>query len=398
MDQDTQRFQTDDRHAGDPAVVHLGPFAQPAAGVPAPALHLQRHVLLVDRPARRPSSASAWRWRTSTTSPTTTAPACGSSTPTGRSTRPTATTWPTRFTLGSGPATRNYQNIEWGFFAQDDLRLGNVTLNLGLRYDFDSNLRSPDLIADLLADPQFAGLENMVTADRGNDLNNLQPRLGFAWDVRGDGGTVAARRPGPLLGPEPAVVQHPRRRREQPVHRRGDRSQPAAVLSRPDGRARRPHAGGLHPHRRRPGASTCRATTSACPTSSAPRSASPRCCRATPRWRSTSSTRTQKDLQTGRDANLPARRTDRQQPAAVPAVLVGHADQLADQFELRRAAGPAAPPLPRHQLAGVLHLRQGDLRQHQRQRQHQHRPLEHVRQRRPRASTRTTAATPSRCR
>ena len=100
------------------------------------------------------------------------------------------TTWPLRFTLGSGPATRNYQNIEWGFFAQDDLRLGNLTLNLGLRYDFDSNLRSPDLIADLLADPQFAGLENMVTADRGNDLNNLQPRLGFAWDVRGDGGTV----------------------------------------------------------------------------------------------------------------------------------------------------------------------------------------------------------------
>ncbi len=100
------------------------------------------------------------------------------------------TTWPLRFTLGSGPATRNYQNIEWGFFAQDDLRLGNLTLNLGLRYDFDSNLRSPDLIGDLLADPQFAGLENMVTADRGNDLNNLQPRLGFAWDVRGDGGTV----------------------------------------------------------------------------------------------------------------------------------------------------------------------------------------------------------------
>jgi hypothetical protein len=30
----------------------------------------------------------------------------------------------------------------------------------------------------------------MVTADRGNDLNNIQPRLGFAWDVRGDGRTV----------------------------------------------------------------------------------------------------------------------------------------------------------------------------------------------------------------
>lgn len=99
-------------------------------------------------------------------------------------------TWPTRFTVGSGPATRNYKNTEWGFFAQDDVRLGNVTLNLGLRYDFDSNLRSPGLIEDLLANPQFAGLENLVTADRGNDLNNIQPRFGFAWDARGDGRTV----------------------------------------------------------------------------------------------------------------------------------------------------------------------------------------------------------------
>ena len=100
------------------------------------------------------------------------------------------TTWPTRFTLGSGPATRNYRNTEWGFFAQDDLRLGNVTLNLGLRYDFDTNLRSNDMMATLIADPQFAGLENLVSADRGNDLNNLQPRFGFAWDTRGDGHTV----------------------------------------------------------------------------------------------------------------------------------------------------------------------------------------------------------------
>ena len=100
------------------------------------------------------------------------------------------TTWPTRFTIGSGPATRNYKNTEWGFFVQDDVRLGNVTLNLGLRYDFDSNLRSPDLIANLLANPQFKGLENLVEADRGNDLNNIQPRFGFAWDARGDGRTV----------------------------------------------------------------------------------------------------------------------------------------------------------------------------------------------------------------
>ena len=100
------------------------------------------------------------------------------------------TTWPTRFTLGSGPATRNYRNTEWGFFAQNDVRLGNVTLNLGLRYDFDTNLRSNGMMADLIGDPQFAGLENLVSADRGNDLDNIQPRFGFAWDTRGDGRTV----------------------------------------------------------------------------------------------------------------------------------------------------------------------------------------------------------------
>jgi hypothetical protein len=101
-----------------------------------------------------------------------------------------ATTWPTKFTIGSGPATRNYRNTEWGFFAQDDVRLGRLTVNLGLRYDFDTNLRSNDLIAALVADPQFNGLSNLVAADRGNDLDNVQPRVGFAWDVQGDSRTV----------------------------------------------------------------------------------------------------------------------------------------------------------------------------------------------------------------
>ena len=101
-----------------------------------------------------------------------------------------STTWPTKFTLGSGPATKNYRNTEWGVFAQDDVRLGNLTLNLGIRYDFDTNLRSNDFIASLIANPQFAGLDHLVKANRGNDLNNIQPRGGFAWDTKGDGKTV----------------------------------------------------------------------------------------------------------------------------------------------------------------------------------------------------------------
>jgi hypothetical protein len=98
------------------------------------------------------------------------------------------TTWPFRYTTGSGPQSKHYENNEWAFFAQDDWRLNNrVTLNLGLRYDFDSNLRSNDFIAELVTDPSFAGLGSLVKSPRGNDYAHVQPRLGVAWDTQGNG-------------------------------------------------------------------------------------------------------------------------------------------------------------------------------------------------------------------
>ncbi len=101
------------------------------------------------------------------------------------------TTWPRLYTVGSGPSTQTYKNYDWGFFLQDDWRLRDrFTINLGVRYDFDSNLRSNDFIAGLLADPQFAGLGNMVKAPRGNDYSHIQPRIGLAWDTAGDGRTI----------------------------------------------------------------------------------------------------------------------------------------------------------------------------------------------------------------
>jgi hypothetical protein len=61
-------------------------------------------------------------------------------------------------------------------FAQADLRpSARVTINLGLRYDIDTDGNNPDFTSPLQPEA------------RGQDTNNLQPRAGFSWDVAGDG-------------------------------------------------------------------------------------------------------------------------------------------------------------------------------------------------------------------
>ncbi len=64
-------------------------------------------------------------------------------------------------------------------FAQADLRPSpRVTINLGLRYDLDTQGNNPDFTSPLQPTP------------RGRDTNNFQPRGGFSWDVLGDGAHV----------------------------------------------------------------------------------------------------------------------------------------------------------------------------------------------------------------
>lgn len=65
-------------------------------------------------------------------------------------------------------------------FIQDDLRPSSrLTINLGLRYDLDTNSNNPNYTDAL--NPEA----------RGRDMNNFQPRAGFSWDVAGDGRHVA---------------------------------------------------------------------------------------------------------------------------------------------------------------------------------------------------------------
>jgi Carboxypeptidase regulatory-like domain/TonB dependent receptor-like, beta-barrel len=100
-------------------------------------------------------------------------------------------TWPISFQM-QRPTNTNYKSKQIAAYLQDDWRIASrVRLNLGLRYDLDTNLRMNQYFKDLLANPFWAGLDRFTPADnRGNDYNNLQPRLGLTYDVRGNGSFV----------------------------------------------------------------------------------------------------------------------------------------------------------------------------------------------------------------
>jgi Carboxypeptidase regulatory-like domain/TonB dependent receptor-like, beta-barrel len=100
-------------------------------------------------------------------------------------------TWPFSFAMQK-PGDRPYRSTEIAGYAQDDWRVADrVRLNLGLRYDVNTNLRFNDFFEPLRDDPKFKGIENLISADRGNDYSAIQPRVGATWDVRGNGSLVA---------------------------------------------------------------------------------------------------------------------------------------------------------------------------------------------------------------
>jgi Carboxypeptidase regulatory-like domain/TonB dependent receptor-like, beta-barrel len=99
-------------------------------------------------------------------------------------------TWPFSFEQQT-PGFYEYKSKQVAGYIQDDWRIvSRLRINLGLRYDVDANLRNNQFYEDLLANPNYANLGRFVSNDRGNDLDNIQPRLGATWDVRGDGRLV----------------------------------------------------------------------------------------------------------------------------------------------------------------------------------------------------------------
>jgi hypothetical protein len=99
--------------------------------------------------------------------------------------------------LGSSGAGVNLPMKQYGMYFQDDWRVSqNLTLNLGFRYDLvtgfaidQTMVTNFNLLQKAGQAGRFAGVpafEDWGLTPR-EDYNNVQPRVGLAWDVRGNG-------------------------------------------------------------------------------------------------------------------------------------------------------------------------------------------------------------------
>ena len=107
--------------------------------------------------------------------------------------------FPSVFIQGFGEPTSSLSNKPIAFFIQDTWKATRrLTINYGVRYDYEFTEQfAPSPFTDPLtgitlsaADIQTAQDALNVTQGFPRDNDNIAPRLGFAWDLKGDGKTV----------------------------------------------------------------------------------------------------------------------------------------------------------------------------------------------------------------
>ena len=113
---------------------------------------------------------------------------------------------PFEVNFGSGDPRISAKTTQIGLFVQDDWAVNDhLTLNLGLRWDYDSNTKNNNFVtspaaADALRtlaldpriQPSFFDVEDYISdgSNRKADLKQFQPRIGLSYDVNADQRTV----------------------------------------------------------------------------------------------------------------------------------------------------------------------------------------------------------------
>ena len=118
--------------------------------------------------------------------------------------------WYNVLVVGGNPVRASFFTPAWqlnrarnmGIYAQEQWTLDRLTINAGIRYDYEES-SWPDQTTWASLDPQAGpGIQGsgeintwlredlVIPGQQANGWDDLQPRLGLAWDVRGDGRTA----------------------------------------------------------------------------------------------------------------------------------------------------------------------------------------------------------------
>jgi hypothetical protein len=91
-----------------------------------------------------------------------------------------------------GDPTRYIHNWSEAAFLQDDWRVAkNLTLNLGLRYEYNGVIKEDhNLLGNFYPNVGDVQVGHQISSPYNGDHKNFAPRFGFAWDVFGSGRTV----------------------------------------------------------------------------------------------------------------------------------------------------------------------------------------------------------------
>lgn len=106
---------------------------------------------------------------------------------------------PTNYIQGFGNPVSKISNKPLAWFAQDSWKIKpNFTLNYGVRYDYELTQQiAPVGVTDpfsgiVMSASDMLAAQNAINVQQGfpRDKNNYAPRVGIAWDIKGDAKTV----------------------------------------------------------------------------------------------------------------------------------------------------------------------------------------------------------------